>query len=154
MFKKKIFISLILLLLFSGCGYSPVYKNLNDKSLKIKVAKLTGDNSVNSFIESRLKIYSKSNSNFIYQIDINTNYEKKDLSKDLTGRISNYTLKFNTEFKINSSKINRKIIIEESFNLNNSEDAYKNNQSEKLIKRNFANIAVEKLISELMSIKW
>lgn len=153
MFKKKIFISLILLLLFSGCGYSPVYKNLNDKSLKIKVAKLTGDNSVNSFIESRLKIYSKSNSNFIYQIDINTNYEKKDLSKDLTGRISNYTLKFNTEFKINSSKINRKIIIEESFNLNNSEDAYKNNQSEKLIKRNFANIAVEKLISELMSIK-
>jgi len=153
MFKKKFFTSLILILFFSGCGYSPVYKNLNNKNLKIEVSKLTGDNLVNSNIKSRLKIYSKSNSNFIYQVDINTNYEKEDLSKDLTGRITNYTLKFITEFAINSSKINKKIIIEENFNLNNSDDAYKNNQSENLIKRNFANIAVERLISELLLMK-
>ena len=153
MFRKKFFTSLILILFFSGCGYSPVYKNLNNKNLKIEVSKLTGDNLVNSNIKSRLKIYSKSNSNFIYQVDINTNYEKEDLSKDLTGRITNYTLKFITEFTINSSKINKKIIIEENFNLNNSEDAYKNNQSENMIKRNFANIAVERLISELLLIK-
>ena len=153
MFGKKFFTSLILLLFFSGCGYSPVYKNLNNKNLKIEVSKLTGDNLVNSNIKSRLKIYSKSNSNFIYQVDINTNYEKEDLSKDLTGRITNYTLKFITEFTINSSKINKKIIIEENFNLNNSDDAYKNNQSENLIKRNFANIAVERLISELLLMK-
>jgi len=153
MFRKKFFTSLILILFFSGCGYSPVYKNLNNKNLKIEVSKLTGDNLVNSNIKSRLKIYSKSNSNFIYQVDINTNYEKEDLSKDLTGRITNYTLKFITEFTINSSKINKKIIIEENFNLNNSDDAYKNNQSENLIKRNFANIAVERLISELLLMK-
>jgi len=153
MFRKKFFTSLILILFFSGCGYSPVYKNLNNKNLKIEVSKLTGDNLVNSNIKSRLKIYSKSNSNFIYQVDINTNYEKEDLSKDLTGRITNYTLKFITEFAINSSKINKKIIIEENFNLNNSEDAYKNNQSENMIKRNFANIAVERLISELLLMK-
>ena len=153
MFRKKFFTSLILILFFSGCGYSSVYKNLNNKNLKIEVSKLTGDNLVNSNIKSRLKIYSKSNSNFIYQVDINTNYEKEDLSKDLTGRITNYTLKFITEFAINSSKINKKIIIEENFNLNNSDDAYKNNQSENLIKRNFANIAVERLISELLLMK-
>jgi len=154
MFKKKFFTSLILILFFSGCGYSPVYKNLNNKNLKIEVSKLTGDNLVNSNIKSRLKIYSKSNSNFIYQVDINTNYEKEDLSKNLTGRITNYTLKFIAEFTIKSSKINKKIIIEENFNLNNSDDAYKNNQSENLIKRNFANIAVERLISELLLMKW
>lgn len=153
MYKKKFLISLILFLFFLGCGYSPVYKSLNEKDLQIEVAKLAGDNSINSYIKSRLKIYSKVNSNLIYKVDINTNYEKKDLSKDLTGRITNYTLKFNSEFIINSSRVNKKIIIEKSFNLNNSDDAYKNNQSENLIKRNFANIAVERLISELLLIK-
>ena len=153
MLKKKNFLSLILFLFFLGCGYSPVYKSLNEKNLKIEITKLTGDNSVNSYINSRLKVYSKSNSNLIYKVEINSYFEKKDLSKDLSGKITNYTLNFKTEFVINSSKINKKIIIEENINLNNSEDAYKNNQSENLIKKNFANIAVEQLISELFLIK-
>lgn len=154
MLKKKIFTIIIVLLFFSGCGYSPVYKNLNNKNIKIEVANLTGNNSINSNIKSKLKIYSKSNSNLIYNVDIYTSYEKKDLSKDLTGKTTNYVLKFRVEFIVRSSRINKKIIIEENFNLNNSDDEYKNNQSENLIKRNFANIAVEKLISELLLMKW
>lgn len=153
MFKKNLLLLTVLLVISYGCGYSPTFKNLNNKKFKIETEEINGDNLVNSYITSKLRVYSNNNGEDLYKINILTNYEKKDLSKDKTGKITNYELKFRVEFEVNSTIKNKKIIFEENFILNNLDDAYNNYQNENLTKKDFANIAVEKLIEELLLFK-
>lgn len=140
-------------MLSNSCGYTPTYKNLTTKNIKIDTIKTNGDELINSYINSRLKVYSKTNSNDFFKIEISSAHEKKDLSKDTTGKITNYELKLKVEFDVNSKNKSRKIVIEENFSLSHSDSAYKNNQNERLIKKDFANIAVEKLLEELVFFK-
>lgn len=153
MFKKNLLLLAVLLVFSYGCGYSPTFKNLNNKNFKIETEEINGDNLINSYITSKLKVYSNNNGEDLYKISILTNYEKKDLSKDKTGKITNYELKFRVEFEVSSKIKNKKIIFEENFILNNLDDAYNNYQNENLTKKDFANIAVEKLIEELLFFK-
>lgn len=150
MLNNKILIFLFLLLTFSSCEYSPVYKNLDKTEIKIEVLEAKGDDLVNFFINSKLKIYSKSKLDKIYKINITTDFEKKDLSKDKTGKVTNYQLNLRTIFSINLNEIQKNIIVEENFTMSNSDNAYNNKESENVIKREFANNAVEKLISQLI----
>jgi len=153
MFREKFFILIIILMVSNSCGYTPTYKNLTTSNIKIETLRTDGDALINSYINSRLKVYSKNDGNDFFKIDIFSTFEKKDLSKDTTGKITNYELKLKVEFNVNSTNKNKKIIIEENFSLSNSDDAYKNNQNENLIKKDFANIAVEKLLEELVFFK-
>ena len=150
MLNNKILIFLFLLLTFSSCEYSPVYKNLDKTEIKIEVLEAKGDDLVNFFINSKLKIYSKSKLDKIYKINITTDFEKKDLSKDKTGKVTNYQLNLRTIFSINLNEIQKNIVVEENFTMSNSDNAYNNKESENVIKREFANNAVEKLISQLI----
>lgn len=153
MFNLKFFTQLILLLILSSCEYSPVFKDVENKNIKILISEMNGDNFVNSFISSKLQIYSSSNSENTYHVNVNSNYEKKDLSKNSTGQITNYELKFQTEFKINTSTTNKIITVKENYTLYNSDDTYSNNKNENSTKKKFASTAVEKLISEILFIK-
>jgi len=150
MFIRNFFLFLILLIMFNSCGYSPTFKKSINNNIKIKIIKMSGDNLINSHIKSRLKVYANTTSRSQYNVNVNTNYEKKDLSKDSTGKITNYELKFKAQFDVDLIKLNKKIIIEESFLLNNSNDTFSNNENENFIKRDFANIAAEKLIAQLL----
>ena len=153
MFKKNFFLLIFILVLSNSCGYTPTYTNLTAKNIKITTLETDGDELINTYINSRLKVYSKNDGNDFFKIDIFSTFEKKDLSKNATGKIINYELKIKVEFDVNSKNKNKKIIIEENFSLNNSENVYKNNQNENLIKKDFANTAVEKLLEELVLFK-
>lgn len=150
MLKNKIFIFLLLLISLSSCEYSPVYKNFNNEKIKIEVTDIKGDDLINYFIKSKLKIYSKSKGNLVYTINVSTNYQKKDTSKDTTGKVINYQLNLRTVFDVSSNKIKEKIIFEESISFKNTDNTYKNKETENLIKRDFADNAVEKLTSQLL----
>ena len=52
------------------------------------------------------------------------------------------------------NKIKDKIIFEESFSYKNNDNTYKNKETENLIKRDFADKAVEKLTSQLLYLQW
>ena len=150
--NKNFFLILILLIIISGCGYSPTFKNSDNKNIKIEINEMSGDNFINTQIYSRLAVYSNTLANSSFKITIQTDYEKQNLSKDLTGRITNYELKFTAEIDVNFIELSKKIIIEESFLLNNSSDTFNNNENENLIKKDFANIVAEKLIAQLLLI--
>jgi len=141
-----------LLIIISGCGYSPTFKNSDNKNIKIEINEMSGDNFINTQIYSRLAVYSNTLANSSFKITIQTDYEKQNLSKDLTGRITNYELKFTAEIDVNFIELSKKIIIEESFLLNNSSDTFNNNENENLIKKDFANIVAEKLMAQLLLI--
>jgi len=148
--NRNFFLSLILLLIFSSCGYSPTFKNSFNKDINIKIMKMSGNNLINTQINSRLAVYSKNVAKILHKITIYTSEEKKDISKDSTGKTTNYQLKLTAQFDVETTKLNKKIIIEESFILNNSNNIFNINENENIIKKDFANIASEKLLAQLL----
>ena len=144
---KKIII--IFLLILNSCGYTSIYKNQKDQNFQINVTEMIGDNEFNNLIKNELKMYSNINSNNIYDITINSNYQKIIVSKNLAGVATNFniiaTAKLNVSFK---GKI-RSLNYNESINIKNNTNSFEQNNYEKNLKKNFASSIREKFIIEL-----
>jgi len=149
---KKIFL-ISLLLFFTSCGYQAVYKNIDNENLKISIRNVNGDNEVNNLIKNRLQRYISKNIKDSIILDISTEYSKLVLSKDLTGKASDLQLTAKSSFTITYKDIEEKFIIEESLNIENSSNAYEQNNYENVIRNNFASSISQKLILKLISIK-
>ena len=93
---KKILIPFIIIF-FYGCGYSSLYKD-QKRDLIINVKNMKGDFEINNFIKNELKIASNKTSTNIYDVNIETNYEKVILTKDATGKATDYKLKMIVQF--------------------------------------------------------
>ena len=146
-------ITLILLLLFLyNCGYTSVYKNQETQDFAINVAGLRGDREMNNLIKNEINLYSNKNSIKIFNIEINTDYEKTVITKDSAGNITDYTLAATSTFTINLENLTKTVQFTESINIKNLSDTFEQNNYEKNIKRNFASSLREKLISEILSI--
>ena len=85
----------------------------------------------------------------IYKIDINSEYEKKSISKNLAGDDTSYELKVKTIVNINSINFNDKIIFTEKFNMSNISDDFEEKEYEQTIKDNFSKSISRKLISRI-----
>ena len=90
---KKFLISIIVIF-FYGCGYSSLYED-QKKDLLINVKNMKGDFEINNFIKNELKIASDKTSTNIYDLNFETKYEKIILTKDATGKATDYKLKMN-----------------------------------------------------------
>ena len=146
-------ITLIFLLLFLyNCGYTSVYKNQETQDFAINVTGLKGDREMNNLIKNEINLYSNKNSIKIFNIEINTDYEKTVITKDSAGNITDYTLAATSTFTINLESLTKTVQFTESINIKNLSDTFEQNNYEKNIKRNFASSLREKLISEILSI--
>ena len=146
-------ITLIFLLLFlSSCGYSSIYKNQKSLDFKINILSETGDNEMNNLIKNEIRLYSSKDSKNIYKFNINTKYEKKILTKDSSGVITDYILSTTSKFSIDLKHKTKIFKFEESINIKNQSDTFEQNIYEKNIKRNFASSIREKLISAILSL--
>ena len=146
-------ITLIFLLLFLyNCGYTSVYKNQGTQDFAINVAGLRGDREMNNLIKNEINLYSNKNSVKIFNIEIDTDYEKTIITKDGAGNITDYTLTATSTFTINLKSLTRIAQFTESINVKNLSDTFEQNNYEKNIKKNFASSLREKLISEILSI--
>ena len=146
-------VKLIILILFlSSCGYSSIYNNQKIQNFKINVVQRSGDSEMNNLIESEITLYSNKNALNIYDLKINTSYEKKILTKDSAGVITDYNLSVTSIFTIDFKNTSKIIKLKESINIKNQSDTYQLNIYEKNIKRNFASSIRGKLISEILNI--
>ena len=82
MIKK---ISILLLVLLYGCGYSSVYKNNDSIDYNIIITEMTGNITINNLIKNELEIHSNKNSENIYNVKLNTSYSKKLNQKTVAG---------------------------------------------------------------------
>ena len=89
MIKKIIFI-LILGIVTSSCGFSPIYSSKSDNLMNINLVSADGDIEINRGIKSKLRIH-KNLSSQVINVKLETT-TKKDLSKNNTGKIQNYQL--------------------------------------------------------------
>ena len=145
-------LTLIFLILFlSSCGYSSIYKNQKSLDFKLNIIKTKGDYEMNNLIENGIRLYSNTKSQNIYNIKIDTDYEKKVLTKNSSGVITDYNLSVVSIFSISLKNKNKTFKFEENINIKNQSDTFEQNTYEKNIKRNFASSIREKLISAILS---
>ena len=149
---KKTFFSIIFIFLLIHCGFTPMY-SLNNSNVKINIVEIEGDDrEINNLIKLELKKYSKNeNTTNIFNIKINSTYNKEIISKDAKGNATNYKLSTTAIFLVNSNSINETISISENFNINKIEDIFEQKKYERAIKKNFALSISEKLITKLLN---
>ena len=88
---NKILLILFLLLL-NSCGYTSIYKNQKSNNFQININEMKGDNEFNSYIKNELKLFSNDNPVEIYDITLNSNYQKVVISKNTSGVATNYNI--------------------------------------------------------------
>ena len=96
---KKIYPILIILILTS-CGYTPIYNSSNKSDYKINIIQKSGNKLINNLIISEIKAISNSQSNTIFNLKIDTVYEKIIISKNVKGTVSDYQLILRSNFEI------------------------------------------------------
>mgnify|MGYP001295379717 FL=1 len=151
MHKNLIFI--VLLIFLSNCGYSTVYKNNSVSNINIIIVEMNGNREINNRINSRLKKYYSNETENIFRIKMNTILNKEIISKDATGKITNYELQAISSFQINYNKKNVSFTFKEKLNIKNIEDSFEQRKYENVVKNNFASSIQEKLILKLKTIK-
>ena len=149
--RNKLFI--ILLLFLTNCGYSAIYKNTKSNDLMINIIAMQGDAEINSLINNELELNSNKESNNKFDLNINTTFEKKIISKNTSGVASSFQLNAKVEFTIITKDKKEKILFFEKFNVENDSDSFAQRSYENTIKRNFASSIREKLILKLLSFK-
>ena len=149
--KKKI-LNIIFVFFLTHCGFTPMY-SITDSNIKIIIEKIEGqDREINNLILSKLKMYSKNkNATNIFNIKINTTYDKIIISKDAKGNATSYRLETTVNFTVNSNSTNETFSINENFNINKIEDIFEQKKYESTIKNNFATSISEKLIRKLLN---
>lgn len=120
---KKILLIFVFIAI-SGCGFNPIYSQ-NDNSVINQIYKIEkkGDSFINRKILNNLNI-STDNNKSNYQLEINSSYLKKGITKDKANNITNYLMQIDVDIKIINFEKNK---IEKSFTSNFTY----NNQSDK-----------------------
>ena len=145
---KKNFIKIIFIFLLASCGYSPMLSTMDNKVLNIEVVGHEGDKEINQVLRSKFKIHRNENEELI-KISINSSYKKKDLSKNLTGKVEDYKIETTTSFIVSQNKNEKNFSFSEEYTIKNFDDDFEERNYEKKIRRNVANINYQKLILQL-----
>ena len=136
-----------------GCGYTSVYKNLEDQDFQIIIIEMQGDREMNNLIKNEISLYTNKNSINKFDVKIKTRYIKSQLVKNAAGSITDYQISTNASFTVNFNKKTKILTFSESINIKNQTDTFEQNLYEKNVKINFASSLREKLISEIQTIQ-
>ena len=147
MYKKFLFIFCILLI--NQCGYSPVYKKDLDKNITIIIVDQKGDREFNNKLFSELKQYQSKVSNNEYKIKIDSNVDKRIISKNTAGKATNFELSVSVIFELDHNNKIQSFAFNESLKIKNIDDTFEQQKYENIVKNNFARSIKEKLITRL-----
>ena len=140
---KKFVLFIILILLTSGCDYSPIH-SIRTNNTEIKIISMSGDKEINNYLSKELEKKSKASSEKV-EVMINTNFSKRVLAKDTKSFATDYELKVIGNFELKKGDKSKSIKIIEKFRYKNLNDNYEQKNYEKMIKLNLAQIIISKL---------
>jgi hypothetical protein len=145
--KKKYFflIYLAAIILLNGCGYEPVYSS---KNFLFKIDKITHDkNKINNQIVRSLKSISNNKTKNLLIIELNSNKEKKIVSKDKAGNPQIFELLISINIKIEDKQ--KKFESKQVYN--NIENKFELNEYELEIEAQIINKLIDDIIIYLSS---
>lgn len=136
-----------------SCGYTSVYKELQNLDIKINITDMQGDREMNNLIKNEINL--SSNKNFTKQFDITmkNDFGKKIIAKNNAGSITDYELFVVSTFTILFNNKTQNVTFTETINVKNKVDTFEQNLYKKTVKRNFASSIREKLIFKILSMK-
>ena len=146
---KKILTIILTIFILAGCGYTPIYKNLENVNFSINILEFSGDRTINNKIKSKLTNYTVNEREKKFNISFNSKYKKNIVAKDTTGAATEYKIIIETEFEILSSNLEQKLKLVESFNMQKINDKLDEQDYEESIKDSLTNIIARKLILRL-----
>ena len=150
--KNKNLILIIIFFFLTHCGYSAVYKQDSNSEIKIVILKMQGNRELNNKINLQLRKYFKTVSENEFKINVNTSFNKNTISKDSTGKITNYELIAISKFKISYKNKSYDVSFRESLKIKNIDDTFEQRKYENIVKNNFASSIHEKLLFKLKTL--
>ncbi len=149
---KKIFLIFFILILTNNCGYTPLYKNNNNKNTKFnyEVIDTSGDNEINNYIIKNISKYFEENSEEKIKIQIKSEYNKSGITNNKEGKTTVYELNVNTEFVINKNNKENKIKLEEKIKIKRLNDTFEQKNYEIKIKKDLSQLIVNKFIQRMI----
>ena len=150
---KIIKLSLIISII-TGCAYDPIFFK-KSYDFKIEEINLSGDKNVNSILNSKLRFIKTNSAKDLkkYFINLNTEKERKVISKDSKGDPSKFEISIYVSYEIRDDQkllITREI--EQNNIYNNDTDKFKLEQSEKIIIDNLSEKIAETIISSIINL--
>lgn len=152
MYNKTI-ILLFTIVFLNACGFAPMYSDIKEKNFNIIITEKNGDRDTNNLIESNLKNYFNKQNDNIFKLKLTTNFEKKSIAKNSSGKTTDYELKIIANFEIEDRELIKNITFSETFNYRSIDDKLTELNYENSIKKNMVEIIIKKLISNLSRIK-
>ena len=143
MIKK--FTTVIALIILTGCGFTPMHSKKNNTNFSIEQINFSGERELNNFLKIGLTRY-KSSSDKKFFIDVESEFSKNIITKDKTGKATNYELIANVTFNFESIK---KIEFSEKKIIENLNDNFEQTKQERSVKQIFATSIINKLINQL-----
>ena len=149
---KKIFLLFLILIFTNSCGYSPLYKNSNNKNTKFnyEVIDTSGENEINNYIIKNISKYFEENAQEKIKIQIKSEYNKSGITNNKEGKTTVYELNVNTEFVINKNNKENKIKLEEKIKINRLNDTFEQKNYEIKIKKDLSQLIVNKFIQRMI----
>ena len=143
MIKK--FTVVISLIILTGCGFTPMHSKKNNNNFSIEQVNFSGERELNNYLKISLMRY-KNSSDRKFFIDVESEFSKIILTKDKTGKVTNYELLANVTFKLKS---NKEIEFSEKKIIENLNDNFEQTKKERAVKQIFATSMINKLITQL-----
>ena len=147
------YFAFFLILLLTGCGFSPIYNNYSKLDYIILIKEKKGDKFINNVITNEIKRISNSSSKNQLNLKIDTKFEKIIVTKDTKGSVSEYKLNATTYISLENFN-NKTYVFNESLNLKNISDIYQQKNYENTVKRNFALSIIRKFNLSIVDLKW
>ena len=153
MIKKIFFISFIIIFI-SGCGYTPIYSN-KDQNFKLGKIETLGNTKLNKVIVRNIKNFTNKNSNTnkIFNLEIETNLKKNIKSKDTKGNPKTFEIKIVTNLKVSKDGINN---LQKTFSYssiyNTLESEFELNIYENTVEKTLLSKISEKIINYLQTL--
>jgi len=147
--RKKFILILIVFFSLSGCGYSPIYSGLDNKSFKFNILKIVGDNEMNNIVSLKLKEVTNQNSSNILNLNINTEFSRNILSKNKEGKATSYSLKTFITFEVINNNGSDEYVFAEEIKTQNMDNEFELKEYEKTVKSNFIDSKIYEFISQL-----
>ena len=145
--KRATSFLIILSFFIYSCGFTPQYAGFKNLEFDLIVNKASGDRDFNNEIKSQIKRYDQGRDDVEkIRINFDSNYQKIILSKNTKGEATKYNLKVRVIFNINSKNYSSKIIFDDEFSIDKIDDTIEENNYIKIVKKNFAERAIEKII--------
>lgn len=148
------FFYLINLIFLTSCGYN-VLNNINDTNFEIVEINIKGNDKINNKLSKFFSRYKdKENSSRLFNIELNSVYNKKVTSKNSAGENASFSMKIKVKLDITENNQNvGSSTFEKNTNYNNLESKFELKQYENVLINNLVDEIIIEMNSFLGTIK-